>query len=1059
MNKVLSSIRIFINLLMALGLHNLMTLMKIYYSPDYIGQVYLAPGTEVPVARTPVEGAPEKKTAETAAPGRDAAGNGSHETAAPGRGADETGIPGTESSGMVSLGMRADGMEPRGMGACVLMDQLVASTQTLVDILSLRLGLHFKHQPYYEVFIAYYKAMSKALAKMPGSVLAASFILSPLSVVKSALAWRNELRLAGCHLENKSKSFKSSRLATLSAIEDEYASEDSEPDLLDQVEAILAELDVRKPDCSMYEIYLPCAPDLFRPLDRELLEKVKQYGAKLLRLPEVEDTGDNLSVVRRMLKEPAKSAQPAASAEPSAPAEAAKPTEPSAPAEAAAKQSALAGPSASTESSGPADSVENSVTLKPDDDSFLVYEFDDEHSANEYLSFNKMDDIDVWINPDNKQMDNWLYRMGRPLTGSSSSAGRPQILELFRMGISLFRSPLDIRILVAWLQAGNHPLPPSFRNDLARTVMRTGGYRNDDCGKVVKDYIEGAYVYLDDEQKKLSEEEQDSLRKKGEKERRELVGIFLPPDEDAPEEDEVDVERLRKFATRLGGWAKSQMTLSLKKADGQILAEQYSQLCSMAEALNKLLDTLGGAKKVKSGTLDAWIRIICKMDEGGAVTFAEQGCRDVISGPEKILSCAGKTLWMNMGVADRLSDPLDFLYPSELRELEDLKLLPYRWEEEKRDAWRWNSLLTPFLRTGGRLVLVRCLHREGTSAQKPPLIVRLERQISNFGDIVRHPQIEDKVEVTPLEKPVPEGKMTVDPVDKSLFPEYCSVTSLDKLIFHPFEYLMESVLTIKPEAALSKVNIVKGNVAHGVIEVLFAPRGGKRTASALEIEARINNEYGDVFNRLVEGEGAVLKLKEKRFECGVFRERLRSCLDSLVAILEDNGLAVVECEHSLPPSDGMGGRLDMVLEDGGHNPVVVDFKWSSSKDKYSDLLKKNRAVQLEAYRYLLQKEKKMEVKRVAYYIMPEARLYSKEDFKGDRCTKVKPVSYASIIQQLLNSIKYRLEQLQSGTVEVQGTFEDLQYVKDTGTKDLLPLEKDDKEQVKDAYSNYKLFQK
>ena len=998
---------------MAHGLHNLMTLMKIYYSPDYIGQVYLAPGMEVPVARTPVEGAAEKKTAETGIPGR---------------GAEEQ-----------------DGKGAPGMGTGVLMDQLVASTQTLVDILSLRLGLHFKHQPYYEVFVAYYKAMSEVLAKMPGSVLAASFNLSPLSVVKSALAWRNELRLAGCHLENKSKSFKSSRLATLSAIEDEYASDDSEPDLLDQVEAILAELDAREPDCSMYEIYLPCEPDLFRPLDRVLLEKVKQYGAKLLRLPEVEDTGDNLSVVRRMLKEPA---EPAKAAKPSASAALTEPAK-------------AAGPSASTESSGPADSAENSVTLKPDDDSFLVYEFDDEHSANEYLSFNKMDDIDVWINPDNKQMDNWLYRMGQPLTGSSSSVGRPQILELFRMGISLFRSPLDIRILVAWLQAGNHPLPPSFRNDLVWTVMRTGGYRNAYCGKIVKDYIDGVYVYLDDEQKKLSVEEQNSLRKKGEKERRELVGIFLPPDKDAPEEDEVDVEMLRKFATRLGGWAKSQMTLSLKKADGQILAEQYSQLCSRAEALCKLLDTLGGSKKVKSGTLDAWIRIICKMDEGGSVTFAEQGCRDVISGPEKILSCAGKTLWMNMEVADRPSDPLDFLYPSELRELEDLKLLPYRWEEEMRDAWRWNSLLTPFLRTRGRLVLVRCLHREGTSAQKPPLIVRLERQISNFGDIVRHPQIEDKVEVTPLEKPVPKGEMTAAPVDKSLFPGYCSVTSLDKLIFHPFEYLMESVLTIKPEAALSKVNIVKGNVAHGVIEALFAPRNGKTTATAAEIEARINKEYGGVFNRLVEGEGAVLKLKEKRFECGVFRERLRSCLDSLVAILEVNGLAVVECEHSLPPSDGMGGRLDMVLEDGGHNPVVVDFKWSSSKDKYSDLLKKNRAVQLEAYRYLLQKEKKMEVKRVGYYIMPEARLYSKEDFIGDRCTKVTPVSYASIIQQLLNSIKYRLDQLRSGTVEMQGTFKDLQYVKDTVTKDLLPLEKDDKtgEQVKDAYSNYKLFQK
>ncbi len=977
-----------------------MTLMKIYYSPDYIGQVYLTPGADAAGV-----GVAEKKNAETE-----------------------------------SLGREKDEKEAYGMEKGVLMDQLVASTQTLVDILSLRLGLHFGHQPYYEVFIAYYKAMSKALAKMPGSVLAASFKLSPLSVVKSALAWRKELRLAGCHLENKSKSFKSSRLATLSAIEDEYVGEDSQPDLLDQVDAVIAELDARKPDCSMYEIYLPCRLDLFRPIDRRLLEAVRRLCAKLLMLPKVEDTDNNLSTVRRMLTKPAESdCRP----------------------ESATKQSASAAPAASAESSGPADSVE----LKPDDDSILVYEFDDEHSANEYLSFNKMDDIDVWINPDNKQMDNWLYRVGRPLTGSSFSAGRSQILELFRMGISLFKSPLDIRILIAWLQAENNPLPSTFRKVLARAIMRTGGYRNEDCRKIVQDYIDGNYVYLEEEQKKLPEEERNSLRKKDEDARRGLAGIFLPPEkDDAPEKDEVEVKMLRKFAVRLDAWAKSQMTVSLKKADARILAEQYSQLCSRTEAFGKLLDTLGNSKKViKSGTLDAWIKIICKMDEGGTVTFAEQGCRDVVGGPEKILFCADKTVWMNMEVAARTSDPLDFLYPSELRELEEQKLLPYRWEEKNRDEWRWNSLLTPFLRTRGRLVLVRCLHRDGVSAQKPPLIVRLERQVLNFGDIVRRPRVEDKVEVNPLDKSVPKVAMNVNPVVKSLFPEYCSVTSLDKLIFHPFEYLMESVLEIKPETALSKANLVKGNVAHGVIEALFAPRGGKKAAVATEIEKLIINEYDDVFNHLVETKGAVLRLKEKQFECGVFRERLRFCLDALVAILKDNRLAVVECEHCLPTSDGMGGRLDMVLEDEGHNPVIFDFKWSSLKDKYSGLLKKDRAVQLEAYRHLLNNEKKVEVMKVAYYIMPEARLYSKEDFKGDRCTKVKPkrTSDTIIIQQLLNSIKYRLDQLESGTAEMQGTYEDLQYVKDTVEKSLLPLEKDSKtgEQIKDDYSNYKLFQK
>jgi hypothetical protein len=101
-----------------------------------------------------------------------------------------------------------------------------------------------------------------------------------------------------------------------------------------------------------------------------------------------------------------------------------------------------------------------------------------------------------------------------------------------------------------------------------------------------------------------------------------------------------------------------------------------------------------------------------------------------------------------------------------------------------------------------------------------------------------------------------------------------------------------------------------------------------------------------------------------------------------------------------------------------------------------------------------------EVKRTAYFLMPEGHLYSKENFEGLNCTRLQPANCDNIVEQLRQSFFYRKLQLEKGNVEVSEGMpqEDVGYCKETDTKKLFPLPVDDKGCVSEnMFSKYQLF--
>ena len=898
-----------------------------------------------------------------------------------------------------------------------MMDTTVVNTIGLIDLLELRLGLHNEDVSGQERVAHYYDALCKYMAAHPQNVMAASFKTAGLGTARAMLAWRDELRSAEWDFGGKEVS---ERLAVLIGVEEYFRKQDG-CDMAGRLHIVTDQVAIQKLDCNDITIVLTVSKNLLKPTIKALIDVLESQGAKIVLMPQAAPKENNLSKVRQLI---------------------------------ASRQ-------------------KGKITLDKNDDSIQIWKFQDDRFACEYLSYNDMDYVDVWVNADNKQMDNWLILMNSAQTGSVTADCSPQLAQLFVMGLGMFSNPLNVNTLIEWLNMPVHPIGRFFRSALADTIVKEGGYRNEACKGKVEQFVEGKFVYLTDDEKALSEEEQQELRLKDKKKRQKLVDLFLPS---LDRKDVIETEKVRQFVAELSAWARQHAHMMAGETDNEQWAEQLMAVAGMCDAYHILLGTIS-TPTVDYKTLDSWMSAIY---EKGAYTnaVAERGCRIVVDSPAKIASVADKTIWIGVDGDTNHAQECAFLYPSEKAQLTKMMYM-HPWAEEAENDYYEQMMMTPLRMTEGQLILVVRERMGGETTLKHPLIVRLEQQVENIEDFVRYPKIgeNDRHEVEMVENGGVAAELQFDHADKIQWPDHLSPTSIGTLAEHPFDYMMERLLNITNDgkAQMADVKTTKGNVAHAVIEALLAPRDDKRYSKPEEIEARIQNEYEEAYTKVLEAKGAVLQLAENKLTEKLLHEQLRSCLDTLLEILKDNELKVTGCEHYVESQMNLGlpkttdnegnvkdrdmlGFIDMTLEDKDGHPVVFDFKWTTWAKGYQDKLNENRSVQLELYRWMLSHEKKDQVERVAYFLMPEARLYSQEAFKGRHCTQLIPENRDNIVEQLRKSAIYRMQQIKSGVIETNSAYDELQYVKDTETQGLFPLKKTE-EGTKEEYffSQYGLF--
>lgn len=690
------------------------------------------------------------------------------------------------------------------------------------------------------------------------------------------------------------------------------------------------------------------------------------------------------------------------------------------------------------------------IKLDSNDESFEIWKFAERDEAIKYLSLLDASDFDVWINADNKEFDNWQKLEGKKTSGSEIS-GIPQTAELLAIGLTMFERPLNLYNIVEWLNTSINPLSDYFRKKLAEKICKSGGYYNDGCRAFINKQIE----------------EYPGLKEKIEK--------FLP-DINQPyfEETDIEVAAIKAFVQNLRKWCAQKIALN---KDGDAAVDQLGYVINQADTLLLLLEEFGETV-IPYSSIEAMSSIILN-NVSMKQYSAQAGCKNIINSYADFCDEADKTIWCDFyqsGDSGKLT--YSFLSPIEKEAFQESLSL---WDTLKERDYLRKLLLTPFAKTKKKLVLVTIDKIGSAPAPKSPVYIQLEKYFADkkkpndFSKNLLKPFVKEKSLDAALSKAIKkiDNRMESDQefveIKNTAFindnwAEYQSSTSLESLIPHPLDYVLDTYVAFKSNALdqLNDLSTTKGKVAHKVIQILFSPKKEEKdSGTPAYIRTQIDKDFDEIFEDTVQSEGAILLTKDSKLELQQFKKQLSASLEGLLKGISENKLHVVACEKSVgyqqeKDSDKVirhgfigeldtKGFIDMQLEDPEGNPYIFDFKWTTS-DRHAQKLKENKSIQLALYKELIEQETKRKVKAAAYYLLPLARFVSTSDLKGainlshiltesERASK-------DLLKEIQNSYKYRKDEILSGKLEETADWakEDITYEQKRDDLGLLPMD-------------------
>jgi hypothetical protein len=706
---------------------------------------------------------------------------------------------------------------------------------------------------------------------------------------------------------------------------------------------------------------------------------------------------------------------------------------------------------------------QHSATLKQDDYSFHIYKFKQRQDALNWLTLQPTESYDVWIDSNNKDFDNTLRLSGQPVGGSTMKDVLPQVSQLLVIGLNLFPQPLNIQFLLEWLLAPVNPLEGIFRRPLAKKIIESGGYYNKECKDVIDNYLKGEYDIWNES---ITEEEKQEIIKSRKRKRSNAIRRFLPsmnkPTDVLSLNDNVNKESVYKFVRLILSWCKNRMFQNIDES----VKRQLETIKEQADALLLLLEKQT-QDEIPFAIVQGWINSLYEKQDC-PLYDAEQNCRCVVASPALLADKANSTIWCDFYGGAMLPATYSFLSQNEIDTLTKEGVALWNAADERR----YNAYLQqiPFIMTSGHLSLV-VVERDGSAVlPKHPLMILLEQSISNLDVVIEEPQIADQRynERKPVDNSLHDATyLEINNADKLKWRDHESATSLDNLIQNPFDYSLQYLIGIRDDGVskMEQLDRTQGEVAHAVIASLFFKEG--ETNDPDTILQRVSVDYDTAFSDALLEKGAILLLRENRVDIKIMKDRLRNAIDTLLDIMRSNKLHVVDCEKEIirglqfEGNPNIKGYVDMILENDKDDLYVFDFKWTSSKSHYPDLLKKNGSLQLALYKEMVEKELGKDVAAVAYYLMPENCLFSITPFIGDHTTELEEEENVgkNLFLQVKNSYAYRLHQIQDGRIELgEGQPTDkLQYVSDTTEENLMPLRIRDGVKETNIFSNYKCF--
>ena len=686
---------------------------------------------------------------------------------------------------------------------------------------------------------------------------------------------------------------------------------------------------------------------------------------------------------------------------------------------------------------------DNKIELSGDG-SLEIWEFPTSLDAYRYIASQEQRDSELFICNNSKSFDNVQRMMGMPTSGSRMNNSHPLIAQLFMLGISLFDYPINIRNLVSWLMMPDHPIQSNLRKALAKVIVEEGGYENEKYKTTIEEYIK--------EEQANGGKNRDKILNS--------ISNFIP----TPHKEGVDKNEILNFLIQLSNWCGKMANIHERN---DIKRNQFNKVFCLCQALNSIIRDYED-NIIPFVLINSWASSLYRHSDF-SLYECQSGSR-WITNQYNIIDDADIIIWSDCYNYNAAKQPTEFLNANEISELTNQGC--HFWNNKLFNIATMQNVMRPVLMAKKQLILVTVKQDKNEVTNKHPLIIRLKETCSSIDSIIKRPQIAptEVREIERVDNNHSGVNFTFNKMKSELMPHKESYTSLDTLIQYPFDYMMDKVLLFHDKASyeMDPIDTVKGNVAHAVIEHLFV-------GSNNEIKNNIDTKFEEILDKVIKEHGAILLLKENILEAKMFKEDLKENIVVLLDIIKKNNLTVLESEKKVNGKIGLiendtddpeiNGFVDMLLKNQNNELIVFDFKWTRSKDKHKRLLEENVSLQLAIYEKLIKIETDKNILASAYFTMPQHKLYTTSEYFLDtnHIERVKPLNNDDLIQKIINSYRYRRNEICKGIISTEEEYPInegiLDYVANTPSdkQDLVPLDKYNNMHPENLYSNYKCF--
>lgn len=357
-------------------------------------------------------------------------------------------------------------------------------------------------------------------------------------------------------------------------------------------------------------------------------------------------------------------------------------------------------------------------------------------------------------------------------------------------------------------------------------------------------------------------------------------------------------------------------------------------------------------------------------------------------------------------------------------------LLDQPTDENARLIWHRKR---PILWCQQQLLLLVPDFLDGKTANAHPLIGNIEALFGDVSTITWHIDSEEvpaafkKEFQLPAYQPLsgqqltkPKAFLTARGVQQLAIREAESISSLDTLLYYPYQWIFRHKLLLRQSSILSivKENNLMGNLAHRLFEQLLAQEDVQNWS-----RSAVDEFIDQTKDQLFQQEGAVMLLYGMEPERVNFIHRVKYAAWSLLQHIQENGWKVVDTEVPLQGSFGnttIKGRADLVLQRGDER-AVVDLKWRGSRFR-REMIQNEEDLQLVLYARLL--EERHGWAHTAYFILDKAELLARNQGAFEDITPVSPDAdiydtNERILTKMEATYRWRMQQIQEGRIEIR----------------------------------------